>query len=183
MNSCTSFVVVVVLAALLLCCVSVTASPSDSRKRTWWKSYRKKFGKTHIKRCSFLPKGEVPVDGTACPAFGAKDSGWYMCLFGDDQTCTATTGPLPGMGGITGAGLGDVHPSTKCTCLDMIWNCVEWNPCSTPTNVYRSTSVALDVELPLFSKDVIKGYDSESKLDSAIMEAAKFVINEVIDTQ
>ena len=179
MYSCTSFVAV--LAALLLCCV--TATREDSPKGTWWKSYRKKFGGKQIKRCRFLQEGEVPVNGAACPSFKASDSGWYMCMFGDDQTCTATTGPLPGLGGVTGVGLGDVHPSIKCACLDMVWSCDEWKPCSTPTNVYRSTSGALDVELPLFSKDVLKGFDSESKLDSALMEAAKFVINEVIDTQ
>ena len=181
MLSCISFVVVVVFAALLLCCV--TAIPADSPKPTWWKSYCKKFGRKHIKRCLFLQEGEIPTHGAACPSVGVVGSGWYMCLFGTDQTCTATTGPLPGLGGITGVGLGNVHPSMKCACLDMVWSCHEWKPCSSPPNVYRSTSGALDLELSLFSKDILKGYNLESKLDSALIEVAKFIVNKVIATQ
>ena len=185
MSSCPSFVFVVAFAALLLFCVTATSFPANSSKPVWWKSYRKKFGKKHIKRCLFLQDGEIPVHGAACPSVdtAGSASGWYMCLFGSDQTCSATTGPLPGMSGVTGVGLGGVHPSMKCTCLNMVWSCDEWKPCCAPTNVYRSTSGAFDVELPLFSKDVIKGYDSETKLDSALMEAAKFFINQVIETQ
>jgi Beta propeller domain len=146
---------------------------------TWWFTYRKKFKRHRLKKCSKLLQGVVPKDGTKCPVMGKKVH-WYLCFFGEDQTCDATTGPLPGLAGIRGTGLGGVHPSTKCTCQDLTWKCESWNPCG---KVYRSKESELDVTLPLFSENVLDGYSDVTKLGPDIAEAAGFLANIVIKSQ
>ena len=144
---------------------------------TWWLPYRKKFLKRRLKKCAIIG---VPQDGAKCPKMGPKVD-WYMCFNGDDQFCDATTGPLPGLAGIPGTGLGQVHPTTMCLCQDLTWKCQSWDPCGT---VYRSKEEsALDVTLPLFSTNVLDGYSDITKLGPDLAEAAGFLANTVIKSQ
>jgi hypothetical protein len=158
------------------------------KKPTWWRSYRKKFLRRRLKKCLWL-KGVAPATGTACPSkhYGS----WYMCMFGKDQTCDASTEHLPDLlSAYTGKGLGGVHPTTRCMCNDLVWICGDWKPC-TPTppaapdaataNMYRSQTGALNVTLRLFSKEVIQGYDYITDADTDLAQAAAFMVNQVIE--
>ena len=110
-------------------------------KPIWFRSYRKKFKRTRLRKCRFLD-GVAPVNGTTCPVIGT--STWYMCMFGDDQLCEPTTGPLPGLlSGYTGENLGSVHPSVNCMCHDSLWHCAAWKPCET-----RSTTITKPFDDP-----------------------------------
>ena len=103
------------------------APKKGKTKSAWWNKYVRVFGKNHLKKCNFL-KDKTPVHGTSCPDLGHGD--WYMCMSGPDQTCEATTSALPRMEGYTGAKLGDIHPTTQCTCTeDLVWDCNPWDPC------------------------------------------------------
>jgi hypothetical protein len=153
-------------------------------KPTWWRSYRKKFLKRRLKKCIWLD-GVAPATGTACPSKHYGD--WYMCMFGNDQTCDASTGPLPDLlSTYTADGLGGVHPATRCICKDLVWICEDWKPCTPPApdaaaKVYRSQTGALNVTLRLFSKEVIKGYDYITDADPDLAQAAAFAVNQAIE--
>ena len=105
--------------------------PSMWEKPKWWNLYRKKFKTPRLRKCLFLD-GVVPVNGTTCPPIGNSSS--YMCMFGDNQICDASTDLLPGLfNGFTGASLGSVHPTVNCMCRHSLWHCADWAPCATNT--------------------------------------------------
>ena len=100
---------------------------SNWTKPPWWRLYRIEFHIRHVKKCIHLN----PINGESCPLQGNGE--WYMCLFGSNQICTPTSGTVPGVEGpFTGAGLGRIHPTTRCTCYqqDLRWSCSDWDPCS-----------------------------------------------------
>ena len=107
------------------------SGPPIWTKPNWWRLYRKKFKRMRLKKCIFLD-GVAPLNGTTCPVIGSSTE--YMCMFGDDQICDASTGPLPGLlNGYTGDGLGNIHPTVNCMCQNSLWNCADWAPCASRT--------------------------------------------------
>ena len=116
-------------------------------KPIWWRRYRRLFLKRRLKKCVSL-LGIQPASGTICPTKEHTD--WYMCMFGAVKSCEATSGPIPGLEGYSGIGLGDVHPTTRCTCKNQIWTCEDWNICS-PSCLYGCFSGAAPPSSPATS--------------------------------
>jgi hypothetical protein len=108
---------------------SIRAAENDHRalvvqRPAYWKTYLAVFTPKRLKTCA--KKVVAPVNGSKCPI---KPAGWYSCMFGEQQ-CAAVTSALPGLGSITGAKLGVVHPKTRCDCVDGKWKCFEWTVCA-----------------------------------------------------
>ena len=153
--------------------LSRVKSPSNFNwsKPPWWKSYRKQFLKRRLKKCEWL-YGVAPSNGSSCPR---KENGdWYMCMFGK-QTCDATMGPLPGFSGYTGQTLGNIHPTTRCTCAvapndDSVWTCDDWMPCDQTTPIVTSPKCLLPC--PIRQGGIIAGtYETCAPLPSRSLVA------------
>ena len=120
----------------------------------YWNSYNKCFTSTRLNKCLLIKA--PPLQGSLCLS-GLL--GWHSCFFGA-HTCTAITGPLPGLGNLNCVGLGLDHPKTRCDCNNGAWNCYDWMVCqasptlqplpsSAPVPTYLRTPRPTPVPTPL----------------------------------